>query len=115
MSDMDLEELIATRILNGLDDGMYEDEKLDEYVKIFEELKNNRSIIERITPDFFFEFTGEILRDYKRCLNRENKNKIHLNAKEKEDLMDFAELLRPEETYYKRLIKRMINKNNNIE
>ena len=46
MSEMDLEELIATRILNGLDDGMYEDEKLKEYIKTYEDLKRNRDVIE---------------------------------------------------------------------
>lgn len=109
MSEMDLEELIATRILNGLDDGMYEDEKLKEYIKIYEDLKRNRDTIKKIEPDFFFEVVGEILKDYERCLERESKNKFYLSSQEKEDLIDFAELLRPEQTYYKRLIKKMVN------
>lgn len=109
MSEMDLEELIATRILNGLDDGMYEDEKLKEYIKIYEDLKRNRDTIKKIEPDFFFEVVGGILKDYERCLKRESKNKFYLSSQEKEDLIDFAELLRPEQTYYKRLIKKMVN------
>lgn len=109
MSEMDLEELIATRILNGLDDGMYEDEKLKEYIKIYEDLKRNRDTIKKIEPDFFFEVVGGILKDYERCLERESKNKFYLSSQEKEDLIDFAELLRPEQTYYKRLIKKMVN------
>lgn len=109
MSEMDLEELIATRILNGLDDGMYEDEKLKEYIKIYEDLKRNRNTIKKIEPDFFFEVVGGILKDYERCLKRESKNKFYLSSQEKEDLIDFAELLRPEQTYYKRLIKKMVN------
>lgn len=109
MSEMDLEELIATRILNGLDDGMYEDEKLKEYIKTYEDLKRNRDVIEKIEPNFFFEIVGEILKDYKRCLNREDRNKFNLSKQEKEDLIDFAELLGAENTYYKRLIKKTVN------
>ena len=106
MSEMDLEELIATRILNGLDDGMYENEKLKEYIKTYEDLKRNRDVIERIEPDFFFEIVGEILNDYKRCLNRENKKKHILTINERRELIDYADLMRKEERYYANLIRK---------
>lgn len=109
MSEMDLEELIATRILNGKDDGLYEKERLNEYKDFYKDIEKNRQYIANIDIDFFFTFIGKILKDYERCLERESKNKFYLSSQEKEDLIDFAELLRPEQTYYKRLIKKIVN------
>ena len=108
MSNMDLEELIATRELNGLNDGMYEDERLDEYLKIFKDLEKNRSYIEKIEPDFFFDMVGDILRDYKRCLSREDEKKNYLTQKEKQDLNDYADLMRKEDRYYSNIIKKAL-------
>lgn len=109
MSNMDLEELIATRVMNGMDDGMYEDERLKEYVDMFNDLKNNKDVIGTIDKNFFFSIVGKILRDYERSLKREKKKRICLTRKEKEDLVEFADLLRPEQRYYTNLIKKVVN------
>ena len=100
MSNMDLEELIATRELNGLNDGMYEDERLNEYLTIYKDLEENRNYIDKIEPDFFFDMVGDILRDYKRCLSREYEKKNYLTQREKQDLNDYADLMRKEDRYY---------------
>lgn len=106
MSEMDLKELIATRVLNGRDDGMYEDELLGQYLNIYEDLRRNKEIIKYIDKDFFFDFVENILNDYKRCLNRESKKKHILTQEERRDLMDYADLMRKEERYYSNLIRK---------
>lgn len=108
MSNMDLEELIATRELNGLNDGMYEDERLNEYLTIYKDLEENRNYIDKIEPDFFFDMVGDILRDYKRCLSRECEKKNYLTQREKQDLNDYADLMRKEDRYYSNIIKKAL-------
>lgn len=112
MSNMDLEELIATRVMNEMDDGMYEDERLKEYVDMFNDLENNKDAIGTIDKNFFFSIVEKILRDYERSLKREKKKIICLTRKEKEDLIEFADLLRPEQRYYTNLIKKVVNMTN---
>lgn len=108
MSNMDLEELIATRELNGLNDGMYEDERLNEYLTIYNDLEGNRNYIDKIEPAFFFEMVGDILKDYKRCLKREDNKKNYLTQRERQDLNDYADLMRKEDRYYSNLIKKAL-------
>ena len=112
MSNMDLEELIATRVMNGMDDGMYEDERLKESADMFNDLENNNDAIGTNDKNFFLSIVRKILRDYERSLKREKKKIICLTRKEKEDLIEFADLLRPEQRYYTNLIKKVVNMTN---
>lgn len=80
MSDLDEEEYLATRKLNGAD----RENKLEEKIKIYYELTNYKNIIKSIDIDFFFDFIERLLQDYTRQkqINEEHQ-KINGELREK--------------------------------
>lgn len=74
--DLDEQELKATRKLHGLD----KENKIDEFIKMYNEIKQQSFIIESINKDFFFEFADCLVERVKE-LEEENlhwKGKYHL-------------------------------------
>ena len=70
MSDLDNEELIATRKLKGLDDNLYREETMTE--EAFNELIDNFEVVEHLTP-------------YGRKGIKENVKKLQARIKELEE------------------------------
>ena len=69
MSDLDDEELIATRRLNGLDDNLYKEETMTE--EAFNELIDNFEVVAHLTP-------------YGRKAIKENVKRLQVRIKELE-------------------------------